>query len=406
MKRLLAVFIAFILMTPSLALAEPSKEKLPPQNVFNFTVVLQIQPAKIGNQTNWIGKFHVEVKLVDPEYRKYLDELARNNTESANALFWTVINNTVYASLRYNIIQKYREAGLQPAFIIPQNGPITLKNNWSAVVDLGVTNFLVLRGHYLVSPMGGNLTLWMANKTYAFTWNRFVLILPEGYEVYELRPKPAQIAGNIAVWNNGDYIPSISLYSPGYSFMKFLNETRSSRELKLRYTPVDGHLYFEAIFPDSNAPGVVKELLLYTFREAMQPLSVDVINENGTLRVVGVAVPPAKRSESFTSITWQVYVQLPFPFPKVEVSGGSYKRIGPATLVVTVRERNTKNLMLYGGIGGLAILILAAIIIQKKRKSGEGEPSEARPPEGSSEEHENEEAEAPETEESSPEGVE
>ncbi|WP_457751940.1 hypothetical protein [Thermococcus sp.] len=386
MKRLLAIFIALILMTPSLALAEPSKEKLPPQNVFNFTIVLQIQPAKIGNQTNWIGKFHVEVKLVDPEYRHYLDELAKNNSESANALFWTIINNTVYTSLRYNIIQKYQEAGLRPGFIVPKNGPITLGNNWNATVDLGVTDFLLLKGHYLVSPMEGNLTLWMANKTYAFNWNRLVVILPTGYEVHELSPKPAQIAGNIAIWNNGDYMPAISLYSPGYSFVKFLNETQNSRELKLRYTPVDGHLYFEAIFPNSNAPGVVKDLLLYTFKQALQPLSVDVINENGTLKVVGVAVPPSRKSESFTSITWQVYVQLPFPFSKVDVSGGSYKQVGPATLIVTVSERNTRNLVLYGGIGILVIVVLLAIILQKrKKKPGEVESSGTQPEETSGE---------------------
>ena len=393
MRGLYVLFIALLLMAPPFVLAEPA-DKTPSQEVFNFTIVLQVQPARIGNETTWIGKFHVEVTLVDPKYREYLDELARNDSDSARALFWTVINNTVYASLRYNIIEKYSKAGLKPAFILPENGPITLGSGWNATVDLGVTDFLVQRGHFLVSPMSGNLTLFMANRTYAFNWNRFVLILPEGYEVHELRPKPLKRLGDVAIWENGSYVPEVSLYTPSYSFLKFLNETKDSRVLKLRYTPSDGHLYFEAVFPSSNVPGVVKKILLYSFKEELQPLSIDIV-EGRNLRVVGVAIPPAKKSGGLTSVTWRVYVNLPFPFERVEVKDGSYRWIAPTVLELTVEERNTEGLILYGGVV-LAVAILIVVVLQRKRNSSEGLP----------EGPESEEAEAPERDESSPEGVE
>ena len=403
MKRLLALIIALILMTPSLALAEPSGEKLPSQNVFNFTIILQIQPAKVGNETTWIGKFHVIVKLVDPQYREYLDELAKNSSESANILFWTIINNTVYTSLRYNIIQKYQATGLHPSFIVPKEGPIAIGSDWNATVDLGVTDFLVFRGHYLVSPMAGNLTLWMANKTYAFNWNRFILILPPDYALHELSPKPAQVRGNVAVWVNGSYVPNVSLESPGYSFVKFLNETEDSRVLRLRYTPEDGHLYFEAVFPDSGAPGVIRGMLSYTFKQALHPLSIDVLEENGTIKVVGVAVPPARKSESLTSITWKVYVPLPFPFSRVEVSDGSYKEAGPGAIILTISEPNRKKLALYGGIAIIAVAIIIAIVLRRKKPvEKESEPRA----EEASDEGEVEEIEESENEESAPEGVE
>ena len=390
MKRLLALIITLILMTPSLALAAPSKGELPPQNVFNFTIFLQVQPAKVGNETTWIGKFHIVVKLVDPQYREYLDELAKNSSESANMLFWTIINNTVLASLRYNVIQKYQATGLHPSFIVPQDGPIRIGNDWNATVDLGVTDFLVLRGHYLVSPMAGNLTLWMANKTYAFNWNRFVLILPPEYTLHELSPKPAQMGGNIAVWVNGSYVPNVSLESPGYSFVKFLNETEGARELKLRYTPEDGHLYFEAIFPAQNAPGVVKGILSYTFKQALHPLSIDVMEENGTIRVVGVAVPPAKKKESWRYTEWEAYVSLPFPFQKIEVSPGEYRELSPVDVVITVKEPK-KAWLMYGGV----LVGLLLVIVAVKKLSGRGEGSG----ETESEEEHEEEGELEESEE-------
>ncbi len=401
MKRLLALIITVILMTPSLALAEPSKVNLPPQNVFNLTVFLQVQPAKVGNETTWIGKFHVLVKLVDPQYREYLDELANNSSESANMLFWTIINNTILTSLRYNIIQKYQAAGLHPSFIVPKNGPITIGSDWNATVDLGVTDFLVLKGNYLVSPMAGNLTLWMSNRTYAFNWNRFVLILPPDYALHELSPKPIQATGNIAVWVNGSYVPNVSLESPGYSFVKFLNGTANTRKLELRYTPEDGHLYFEAIFPAQNAPGVVKGILLYTFKQALHPLSMDVMEKNGTIRVVGVAIPPAKKEESWLYTKWRVYVSLPFPFKEIELSSGEYKELSPVNLVITVRE--SKNAwLLYGGV--LVALILVLIAVKKLSSGGRGEESEEglneEPGEGSVEEPEEVGGEPEEPEES------
>ncbi|MCD6372351.1 MAG: hypothetical protein J7L37_02200 [Thermococcus sp.] len=403
MKRLLALILAIILLMPSLVLAQPSGEQLPPQNVFNFTLILQIQPAKVGNETTWIGKFRVIAKLVDPQYREYLDELAKNDSQSANALFWTIINNTVYTSLRYNVIQKYQAAGLHPGFVVPEGGPIAIGDDWNATVDLGVTDFLVLRDHHLVSPMAGNLTLWMANKTYAFNWNRFVLILPPGYVVHELSPKPAQLGENIAVWVNGSYLPKVSLESPGYSFVKFLNETEKTRTLKLRYTPEDGRLYFEAVFPASGVPEVVKDALLYTFKEALSPLSMDLIEEGGSIKVVGVALPPAKKSESLTSVTWEVYVTLPFPFSTVDVSGGSYKEAGPGVVILTVSEPNMKKLALYGGLGLLAPLLVLAVVLKRKRKGG-GEQESRQ--EESSGEGEVEVAGESENEDSTPEGVE
>lgn len=383
MRRSLAVLLMLMLMTSSWAFKSVAAANRP-QNVFDVDVILQIEPAKVGNGTSWIGKFRLEVTLKDPEYVESLNEIAKNNSEAAKQVFFMVINNTVYASLRYNIIQRYAERGLKPAFIVPEDGPIKLGENWSATVDLGVTDALVLEGHYLVSPLSGNLTLWMANQSYEFNWRSFVLIIPEGYEVEELNPKPAEVHQNVMVWKNGSYIPEIVLYSPGYSFVKFLNETEGERELKVHYTASDGRAYFEAVFPEKPS-SPVRDAMLYVFKEAMDPINIDFIDQGGSFKVVGVFHPPAVEKESFLWIQREAYITLPFPFSRVEVEGADYELKG-STLVLRTKEVRVKNLLLIIGAAGALIVGVGA-----SRRRGKKPPEE--PAGGSGEEMDGSEGE-------------
>jgi len=366
MKRLFVLVIILILLSPSLASAEPSTEKLPQQDVFNISVVLQIQPAEVGNNSSWIGKFQLNVVLVNREYRDELERIAQNNSEAARQLFWQIINNTVYTSLKYDIADKFSGTGVKPIFVLPQQGPIELRKNWSAVVYLGVANFFVERGHYLTSPVAGDLKLWIANKTYSMDWTKFVVVLPRSYELASLKPEPSVFQNGIAVWYNGSYVPNVTLYTPGYSFVRFLNETKNQTLLRLRYTPGDGHLYFEAVFPKDDAPGIVKAMLLYTLRKTLQPLSIDVFERNGTINVVGVAVPPAKKEESWHSTSWKAYVNLPFPFAEIEVQGASYRLLSPVLVEITY-EKSKWNWLAYIG-GGIFVIFLAVIYLRNSRK--------------------------------------
>jgi len=342
MKRI-ALLLILLLLQPVAA------------NPFQTDFVLQVQPAKLDNGTTWVGKFRVSVRLVDETYRARLDELAQNDSEAARALFWRIINNTVYTSLRYNIIMRYSGAGMKVDFLLPEDGPIKLGTDWNATVELGVINFLVRRGNYYVSPVSGNLTLFLGNSTVPFTWRSFVLILPEGY-VYHLDPEPAVVRDNVAVWFNGSYVPAIAVETPEYSLARYL---ANDRWLELRYTVSDGRLYFRAVF-DGRAPGVVKAALLYAFKETLEPLSIDVVELDNSTVVTGVAIPPARRKDEPLWVTWEAYVRLPFSFERVTLEGGTYEWIAPNVLLI--RARDYKEQLL-----AIPVVLVALLLLWRRR---------------------------------------
>jgi len=376
-RCLMVVFIALIMVTPSVAAAGASEDKkLPNQNMFNITIALQIQPAKVGNNTTWLGKFEVRATLISPKYRRYLDELAANNTTEANNLFWELVNATLYTSLLNDISEKFSAAGIRPVLVLPENGAIHLTENWTALVDIGVTDILISRNYLLTMPIYGPISLRIGNKTYAYNWKRFIVILPKDYSVKSFQPSPVSVEKNVAIWENGDYIPRVELYTAAYSFARFLNETRGKRVLHLHYTPVDGHLYFEAVFPGTGDSTAVEGILRYLFGRALNPISMQVITANGTVRVVGVSILPTKEDSRFYTV-WKVYVPLPVPFSKVEVSGGSYKMLGNSAVVITVKEQKTRTILLYV-LGGVLVVAAVAWYITKGRKpSPEGETDES-----------------------------
>ena len=372
MRKAVVLLILVILFS---SFAVPVRAASGPQKVFDITMMVQVSQTRINGSLTWAGTFDIYVKLIDPNYRAYFNNLAKKNETNATLQFANLVYNLVYNNLKKDFDDKLRGSNVTAIIYVPPGGPVRVTGRWSAVVRFSIVPFLVPDGPYLKCPFYGPLDFVFLGRVYSFSWRRLTLILPKDYQVKELVPRPKDLSENVAVWEGGDYIPYVEIYSPVYLFEVFINSTRKTIELS--FDPNEGYVKFNATFVGMKPPKSVVDLLLTVFREKMDVMSVSAQETKNGVRIIGIVKPEVAYQENRKERVWLVSINLPGRFDRVVVRNGKYTLAPDGTLIITYREGKTDYLP-YAIVGGL---IVAGLLIWFWK--GRGGPSVAKPEETS-----------------------
>ncbi|WP_297500519.1 hypothetical protein [Thermococcus sp.] len=361
---LLILVLAFSVITP------PVSATSGPQKVFDIRIMLQVSQSQINGSLAWVGTFDIYVKLKDPNYRAYFEYLARKNETNATRQFANFVYNLVYNNLKKDLNDKLEGSNLSAVIYIPPEGPVHVTSNWSATVRFSIVPFLVPNGPYLKCPFYGPLDFVFQGQIYSFSWERLMMIFPEDYKIRELVPKPNDLSNNVAIWENGDYIPYIELYNPVYLFQTFINSTRKTIEIS--FDPNEGYLQFNATFTGMTAPKSVTDLLILTFRQSMKIMSISARNTKDGVEVIGVAKPEVAYRETRKAKIWLISIKLPGRFDRIIVRNGKYSLAPDGTLIITYTEEKMDYLPY---VVLLAVVVGAGVVLWLWRRH-KGEKAE------------------------------
>ena len=366
MRRIIALILAFILLTPLLGEVSAAEN---PQPVFKIDIVIKAAPVAIGNSSTWLGTFKMRVVLVEPSERAYFENLAAQNKTLAEEEFRSLVEALVYRNLKRNLEKRFEAAGLNSTIYLPSGGPVKVLDNWSAAVTFAVSNFMVSDGKVIRCPISGPMDFVYKGKVYDYSWERLTLILPKDYEIKNLAPTPSDLSDNVAVWENGNFIPLVELYTPVYSYVRFLNATH--KEISLQYDPQEGYVQFNATFTGAKATQSIISQLLASFRGTMDIISIDTRQEENGLVVIGVAKPDVTYQETSSERVWKAMVKLPGRFDSITVVGGEYI-VGPDnTVIITVTESKPSKLPYIAG--AVVLVAIAAVFLMRGRRQKKAE---------------------------------
>lgn len=366
MKRSIGGFILLMLLIGQLPLALSASLPEKPQPFFKVNIMVEAREATIGNSSTWLGIFRVHVVLVDQYYRGYFDDLANVNETKAREEFKAFVRSLIYENLRDNFEKRMKQRNVTGVIYLPSDGPVTVLDNWSAVVRFSITNFLVPQGFLLECPLSGSMKFVIRGHVLDFSWDRLTLVLPRDYEVKDLAPAPDEFEGNVAVWKGGYIFPIIQIYSPAYSLLKFINSTE--KRIDISFDPGMGLVQFNATFLGEKPNDIVKEGLVESFKSTMDITSIDVRDTDNGVLIIGVAKPDVAHYETRTEKTWKVVLKLPGKFDEVSVSSGTYQLAPDNTLIITITEKKFDYRILV--VAGLVAAAGVSVLVIKKRKTG------------------------------------
>ena len=371
MRKPAAFLLAVMLILPLLGEVSAADN---PQPLFDLDFVIKVAPAEVNGSQVWLATFRIYAVLKDPNYRAYFDAIAANNTTRAKEEFRDFVRQLVYENLKEDFEKRFDDANVSSTIYLPEGGPVRVLDNWSARVTFVISNFLISTdGKVLRCPLTGDMDFVFKGHVFDYTWNKMTLILPEGYELRNLAPKPDDFSDNVAIWTNGSYIPLIELYTPAYTFLRYINSTH--RSITLSYDPHEGYVQFNATFDKVPEYKSTVDYLIRSFKGTMDVVSIDTIERNGTLVVVGIAKPDASYEEKSGERIWRAMIKLPGSFDEIHVTTGIYQLAPDNTIIITVTEKKPSKLPYV--IGGLVLIGLVAAFLWKKRgSSGEYENEE------------------------------
>lgn len=379
MRRLVALLVTFLLVTPVLGVVSAvSGSDENSQQIFDVNFFIRVQQVPLNGTPTWLATFSIYAHLKDPTFRSYFDNLADHNRTKADEEFKNFVRQLIYDNLRDDFNKRLEGTNLTSIISPPQ---IRLLDNWSAQVSFVLTNFLVTTdGKFLRCPFSGHLDFVFQGHVFDYRWNKMTMVLPEGYELYELAPKPSDYSKNVAIWENGTYIPLVEFYTPLYTFMRYINSTR--RSITLSYDPNQGYVQFNATFYRLPEYPTTVDYLVRSFKQSMDVLSIDTLERNGTLVVVGLARPKVAHYTKDGKEVWQALIKLPGRFDNITVTTGSYQVAPDGTVIITITREKSSH-WLYIGIAAGILALIVLVIAKRGRGTGKttgsqesGEPGE------------------------------
>ncbi|NJE05489.1 hypothetical protein E3E36_04895 [Thermococcus sp. M36] len=367
MRRLGVLVLAVLMILSQAAAVNAAPAPQNPQPFFKMDIVIRVSPASINGSNVWIGAFKIHAVLEDPYYRHYFESMAESNSTKAEEEFRAFVKSLIYDNLKDSFNEKLKALNMTAEIYVPKEGPVRVLDNWSALVSFSVTNFLVPDGVLFKFPIWGGMKFSIRGRVFDYSWDRLTVMLPKDYEVKDLVPAPDDFEGNVAVWENGYIFPLIELYNPLYSYIRFINSTR--KQITLIYDPDNGYVQFNATFSGAKANDAVVDKLLSSFRSVMDTVSIDAEERNGSLVVIGVAVPKVAYRETRSEKVWEAMVKLPGRFDNITVMNGEYQLAPDNTVIIRVVEKKRWYLP-YAAGGALVLLAVLAYMLSRKRGGG------------------------------------
>ncbi|MBO8173974.1 MAG: CGP-CTERM sorting domain-containing protein [Thermococcus sp.] len=340
-----------------------------PQKLFDIEMYITVYPSGTA-------LVKINAKLIDPAFIAYFTNLSISNPQSANNGFQKMVYSLIYGNFKREVEEKSKDAMI----VIPETGFIKIGKNWTAVVNFKIYNFLVEKNQTLQSSVYGPMRFLFKNHVFAYTWKKLTLVFPKDMYVVNLAPAPKELTDNVAVWENGDYLPIIVLTfnetvfqqervkrTKIIPFEEFLNN--STKVIDLKYDPFAGTVTFNGSISGVKPEQYHIAKIIDEFNRTMDLIKFDIkSNENG-VTFSGEAKPMLQYKETLTKKTWNVTIKLPFRFDKVNIESPKDQNVEmiysktDGTVVNMVFEE--KKICGPGIIVGLALLPL---LLRKRRR--------------------------------------
>ena len=335
-----------------------------PQKLFDIEMYITVYPSGTA-------LVKINAKLIDPAFIAYLNSLKNGNEE-----FQKMVYSLIYGNLKREVEEKSKDAMV----VIPETGFIKIGKNWTAVVNFKIYNFLVEKNQTLQSSVYGPMRFLFKNHVFAYTWKKLTLVFPKDMYVVNLAPVPKEITDNVAVWENGNYLPIIVLTfnetvfqekrskkTKIISFEEFLKN--STKVIDLKYDLFAGTVAFNGSISGVKPEQYHVAKIIDEFNRTMDLIKFDIkSNENG-VTFSGEAKPMLQYKETLTKKMWNITIKLPFRFDKVNIESSKNQNVEmiysktDGTVVNMVFEE--KKICGPGVIVGLALFPL---LLRKRRR--------------------------------------
>lgn len=363
-RRLLVIILALILLTPSFPRVGATSEAETP---FITAMSIRVGQTSVNGTVKVYGLVTVYLRLSDETLIEHFEEITKNNETLAREEFHDFIYESVYIPLRTTLEERLVAQGLSPEFYMPETGdPVYTGENWSAAVSFLVMPFFVPNGTYLSTPLAGPLVVNVSGSVYPLRWTKLTVVFSSDYQVVSASPEPAEANQNTLTWYNGDYLPSINIYSTEYLFAYFVNSTKKS--VVLSFDPTAQYVHFNATFVGFKPPASVVKMLLDSFRKQMYVVGISAEYVPNGVRVIGVVRGSTTYTDKDKERVWTVMLKFPGPFDSVTVVNGDYT-LGPGgTIILTFTEEKT-DYSLYAVLIGGFVLGVVLIFLWRRRKA-------------------------------------
>ncbi|NJE11816.1 CGP-CTERM sorting domain-containing protein [Thermococcus sp. LS2] len=340
-----------------------------PQRLFDIEMYITVYPSGTA-------MVKINAKLIDPAFIAYLTNLNISNPQSANNEFQKMVYSLIYRNFKREVEEKSKEAMI----VIPETGFIKISKNWTAVVNFKIYNFLVEKNQTLQSSVYGPMRFLFKNHVFAYTWKKLTLVFPKEMYVVNLAPAPKEFTENVAIWENGNYLPIIVLTfnetvferersntTTIIPFEEFLNKT--TKIITIKYDTFGGVVYFNGTMTGMKPQQYHIAKLIDEFNRTMDLIKFDIKSTENGVTFSGEAKPMLQYKETLTKKTWNVTVKLPFKFDKVHIVPPNNQDV----VMVSNKITENKVTMVFEekkicGPGIVVGLALLPLLLRKRRR--------------------------------------
>lgn len=340
------------------------------QHLFNIDIYMTVYPSGTAS-------VKINAQLKDPFYINYFENLSQTNPQRAEEEFHDLVYSLVYGNFKREVERQSKEA----LVVVPEEGPVKLGKNWTAVVTFKIYNYLVENNQTLQSSVYGPMQFLFKNRVFEFSWRKLTIILPKDAYVINLAPKPNELVENVASWENGYYLPIVVITFDSSVYEAIMNKTsenttkfvpfdeflaKTAKTIQLYYDPLSGLVQFNATFEGVNATSYHETKIREEFTKTLDIQDINSKIEGNKVLVWGKAKPKVDYKESFTTKTWSANITLPFRFDNVSVKA-------PTGLEIKEHETDGKNIVIIveqkkGVCGPGLILLIALLPVLAKRR--------------------------------------
>jgi len=340
-----------------------------PQRLFDVEMYITVYPSGTA-------MVKINAKLIDYAFIAYFTKLSTSNPQNANNEFRKMVYSLIYGNFKREVEKKSKEAMI----VIPEVGFIKIGKNWTAVVNFKIYNFLVEKNQTLQSSVYGPMSFLFKNHVFEYTWKKLTLVFPKDMYVVNLAPTPKELTENVAVWENGNYLPIIVLTfnetvfqqertkkTKIISFEEFLNN--STKLIYLKYDPFAGTATFNGSITGVKPEQYHIAKVIDEFNRTMDLIKFDIKSTENGVTFSGEAKPMLQYKETLTKKTWNVTIKLPFKFDKVHIVPPKNQDI----VMVSNNINGNKITMIFEekkicGPGIIVGLTLLPLLLRKRRR--------------------------------------
>ena len=340
----------------------------PPQRVFDVQIFMVVSESGTAS-------VKMTARLIDPYLLGHLNDLQKDNPQKAQKEFHDMVFSLIFLNF-----QEFVQSQTNKTLIVtPYANFIELRPNWTATINFKMYNYLIPENGTLKSTVYGPMRFIFKNKVLSYYWRRLTIIFPKNAYIVNLAPAPKELADNVAIWENGDYLPIISITfnetvfkekrantTTIIPFEEFLN--RTTKVITIKYDTFAGIVYFNGSVTGMKPQQYHVAKLVDEFNRTMSLIKFDIKSTENGVVFSGEAKPMLQYKETLTKRTWNVTIRLPFKFEKVNIESPgedvelTHSKISGTVINMVFEEKK------ICGPGVIVGLTLLPLLLKKRRR--------------------------------------